>query len=136
MIVADTNLLAYFLLPGEGTEAADAVWRADPEWHAPLLWRSELRNVLALQMRRSDLSLADARELAREAEGLMEGREHVVDAGHVLRLARASGMSAYDCEFAALAESLSAPLVSADRRLVGAFPELAMAAERFATGES
>ena len=134
MIVADTNLLAYLLLPGERTEAAEGVWRADPDWHAPLLWRSELRNVLALQMRAQDLALPEARAVAREAEGLMDGREHAVDAGHVLRLARASGLSAYDCEFAALAESLSAPLVTADRGLLDAFPVLASEPEEFAAG--
>lgn len=134
MIVADTNLLAYFLLPGERTEAAEAVWRVDSEWHAPLLWRSELRNVLALQMRRGGLSLADAQAVAGEAEGLMEGREHGVDAHHVLRLARDSGLSAYDCEFVALAEALSAPLVTADRGLAGAFPGLAAEPESFTSG--
>lgn len=134
MIVADTNLLAYFLLPGERTEAAEAVWRADSDWHAPLLWRSELRNVLALQMRRGGLSLTDAQAVAGEAEGLMEGREHGVDAHHVLRLARDSGRSAYDCEFVALAEALSAPLVTADWGLAGAFPGLAVEPESFTSG--
>lgn len=132
MIVADTNLLAYLLLPGERTEAAEAVWRADPEWHAPLLWRSELRNVLALQMRRSGLSLEDAGTVAEAAADLMEGREHVVDGRHVLRLAHRTGRSAYDGEFAALAEALSAPFVTADRSLVEALPGLATSPEDFA----
>lgn len=136
MIVADTNLLAYLLLPGERTEAAEAVWRADPEWHAPLLWRSELRSVLALQMRRQALELADAVVVAREAAGLMAGREHEVDAHHVLRLARGTGSSAYDCEFAALAEALSAPLVTADRGLASVFPALASTPEAFAGGSA
>lgn len=134
MIVADTNLLAYLVLPGERTGAAEAVWRTDADWHAPLLWRSELRNVLALQMRRCDLSLSDAAAVAREAEQILEGREHGVDALHVLRLARSSGCSAYDCEFAALAEALAVPLVSADRELVAAFPALASTPEDFCEG--
>lgn len=134
MIVADTNLLAYLFLPGDRTEAAEEVWRTDPEWHAPLLWRSEFRNVLAGQMRRCDLSLSDAAAVADEAERFLEGREHAVDATHVLRLARASGCSAYDAEFAALAEALAVPLVSADRELVAAFPALAFSPEAFCKG--
>lgn len=132
MIVVDTNVLAYLLLPGERTEAAEAVWRADPDWHAPLLWRSELRNVLAVRMRRSDLALEDALAVARMAEVVMDGREHVVDGRHVLRLAHHTGCSAYDCEFAALAETLSAPLVTADRSLADVLPTQATSPEDFA----
>lgn len=132
MIVADTNLLAYLLLPGERTAAAEAVWTADPEWHAPVLWRSELRSVLTVQMRRSDLEPADAVAVAREARRLLDGREHRVDGHHVLRLASGTEASAYDCEFAALAEALSAPLVTADRGLAAAFPGLASTPEAFA----
>ncbi|MCO6439628.1 MAG: hypothetical protein J5I81_00810 [Nitrococcus mobilis] len=51
MIVADTNLLIYILLAGEHTLAAERVFQRDPEWAAPLLWRSEFRNVLALYLR-------------------------------------------------------------------------------------
>lgn len=135
MIVADTNLLAYLLLPGERTKEAEAVWKRDSDWHAPLLWRSELRNVLAVQVRDRGLELDEAMEVAGEAERLMNGREHLVDAGHVLRLAKASGLSAYDCEFVALAEALSVPLVSADRQLVRALPSVATSPEAFGSGE-
>lgn len=135
MIVVDTNLLAYLLLPGERTNEAEAVWRRDSDWHAPLLWRSELRNVLAVQVRDRWMELGEAMEVAGEAERQMNGREHLVDGGHVLRLAEASGLSAYDCEFVALAEALSVPLVSADRQLVRALPSVATSPEAFGSGE-
>lgn len=135
MIAVDTNLLAYLLLPGERTKEAEAVWRRDSDWHAPLLWRSELRSVLAVRIRDRALELGEAMEVAGEAERLMNGREHLVDGGHVLRVAKASGLSAYDCESVALAEELSVPLVSADRQLVRALPSVATSPAVFGSGE-
>lgn len=132
MIVADTNLIAYLHIPGERTAAAEEVLRLDPEWHAPLLWRSEFRSVLSAYLRREELAVADALELARIAEGLLAGREHLVSAADVLGLAASSGRSAYDCEFAAVARALDAPLVTSDRAVLDAFPDVAVAPEGFA----
>ena len=50
MIVVDTNLVAYAVLPGERTADALALAERDPAWIAPALWRRELRNVLATLM--------------------------------------------------------------------------------------
>ena len=52
MIVVDTNVIAYLLIPGQHTAAARGTLARDAEWAAPLLWRSELRNVLALYLRK------------------------------------------------------------------------------------
>ncbi|WP_347888070.1 hypothetical protein ABHF54_10550 [Nitrosomonas europaea] len=47
MIVVDSNVLAHFYLPGEYTAAAEALFKHDPDWAVPVLWRSEFRNILA-----------------------------------------------------------------------------------------
>lgn len=47
MIVVDSNVLAYFYLPGEYTAAAEALFEHDPDWVAPVLWRSEFQSILA-----------------------------------------------------------------------------------------
>ena len=78
MIVVDTNVLVYLLLPGEYTEQAEGVLRRDPVWAAPLLWRSEFRNVLAVYMRQGRLSLDQALRLMDNAEILLQGREYTV----------------------------------------------------------
>jgi len=122
VIVADTNVIAYLLIPSPFTAMAERVYARDPEWVAPTLWRSEFRNVLSLYMRRSLLSLDQAVALHDEADDLLRGHEFEVISADVLSLARDSGCSAYDCEFVALARFLGVPLVTADRRLAQAFP--------------
>jgi predicted nucleic acid-binding protein len=92
-------------------------------WAAPRLWRSELRNVLAMYVRKGLLDLADATALHRQAAELLGAEEYELETLAVLRLAKASGCSACDCEFVALAEYLDVPLATADAKLARAFPQ-------------
>lgn len=124
MIVADTNLIAYFFITGDHTDAAQAVFKKDPGWIAPLLWRSELRNVLALYMKKGFLSIAQAHDIMREAEFLMTGMEYFVPSSKVLSLVETSRCSAYDCEFVALAQQLDLKLVTSDRLILKEFPAI------------
>jgi predicted nucleic acid-binding protein len=125
--VVDTNILAYLYLPGDFTALAEELLENDPEWAAPVLWRSEFRNILAGYMRRKSLHYEVARNLLREAESLMAGAEYEVDSRRVLELVRDSDCSAYDCEFVALAMSLGVTLVTMDTKLLRAFPKVAVA---------
>lgn len=127
MIVVDANVLAYLLLPGKYTGAAEALLQADIHWAAPRLWRSELRSVLATYVRTGLLEMADALALHQKAAALVGPEEYEVETADVLRLARQSGCSAYDCEYVALAEFLQVRLVTADARLIKAFPHRALA---------
>ena len=78
MIVVDSNVLAYLYLPGEYTAAAEALLERDSDWAAPILWRSEFRNILAGYMRRKAITFEQAKSLQREAESLLEGAEFEV----------------------------------------------------------
>lgn len=131
MIVVDTNAIVHLLLGGARTAEIRRVFRNEPEWAAPFVWRSEFRNVLATLVRGGTLTLPDALEAMARAEVLVHGREFVVDSGPVLRLAAESGCSAYDCEFVALARDLRVRLVTSDRDLLTAFPEEAVPPGRF-----
>lgn len=126
MIVVDTSVIACLYLPGERTAAAERLLRRDPEWAAPRLWRSELRNVLALYVRKASLTFERAYAIQREAESLVAD-EYDVDSFDVLALARASGCTAYDCEFVAVAKRLDVRLVTADAMVRRAFPDVAVA---------
>lgn len=126
MIVADTNVIAYLYLPTEYSSFAEQLLTAEPEWAAPLLWRSELRNVLALYLRKKLLTFDQALTIQTEAESLMSHHEYDLVSYDVLKLASESGCAAYDCEFVALAQRLNTTLVTVDAKLIKAFPGTAI----------
>jgi predicted nucleic acid-binding protein len=127
MIVVDSNILAYLFLPGEYTEAAEALLTSEANWVAPALWRSEFRNILAGYVRRKTLTLKQACDLQEEAESLMRNGEYEVQSQQVLQLVSTSDCSAYDCEFVSLAHTLGCPLVTMDGKVLRAFPNVTRA---------
>lgn len=127
MIVVDSNIVAYLFLPSEHTAGAEALLEQQSDWAAPLLWRSEFRNILTGYLRRCYLSYEQAIKIQTEAEDLLLGAEYEIDSAAVLRLASDSTCSAYDCEFIALAIQLDTRLVTMDRALLRAFPQHAVA---------
>ena len=127
MIVVDSNVLAYLYLPGEYSTAAEALLEQDSDWGAPILWRSEFRNILAGYMRRKAITFEQAVSLQREAESLLEGAEFELESLAVIELVRDSDCSAYDCEFIALAMKLDTTLITMDKKLLRAFPKRAIA---------
>ena len=131
MIVVDTNVIAYLLLGGEKTSKARSVFKRDPKWAAPLLWRSEFRSVLAMFIRQGKLTSENAMEFMNEAETLMQGEEYQVDSGRVIKLIDSSNCSAYDCEFIALAQHLDIPLVTSDKQILDEFPDTAVSIESY-----
>ena len=126
MIIVDTNVIAYLYLSNERSEQVERLLEKDSEWAAPLLWRSELRNVLALYMRKEILSLEAAQAVMEEAMRLMDGQEYEIVSFQVLDLVSKSPCSAYDCEFVALALELGLPFVTVDKKILKEFPGIAV----------
>lgn len=126
MIVIDANILVPLLLPGPNTEESEALLKKDPDWAAPLLLRSEFRNVLAVQIKRESISLEESLLAMAEAEKILGRNEFEVNSEVVLELCARSGCSAYDCEYVALARSLRVSLVTRDKALLAAFPDTAI----------
>ncbi|HLE66242.1 MAG TPA: type II toxin-antitoxin system VapC family toxin [Burkholderiales bacterium] len=132
MIVVDSNVVAYFWINGPLTETAQQVRAKDPEWHVPLLWRSELRSILTGYLRDGTLDAKQIAQVMAAAEATFADREHLVSSEKVFAIVGESRLSAYDAEFVALAEVLAVPLVTADRIVLRAFPDRALTMEAFA----
>jgi len=62
----------------------------------------------------------------------VETREVPLAPVQLLDFALTRGLSAYDAEFAALAEALGVPLVTDDRRVLAACPDLAVSPDAYA----
>lgn len=131
MIVVDSNVVAYCWINGPLTETAQRVRLRDPEWHVPLLWRSEMRSILAGYLRDGTLSLTQVAEVMAGAEAAFAGLEHLVPSDGVFSVIGRTKLSAYDAEFVALAEALDVPLVTADRQVLKACPERARTMQAF-----
>ena len=131
MIVVDTNIIGYLFLTSESSASAEQALIKDSEWAAPILWRSEFRNVLALYMRKKIIKLEQAQRIMDEARELLKGREYEVPSYEVLSLASESSCSAYDCEFIALANDLKTPLITVDKQLLKAFPSVAVSLKSY-----
>jgi predicted nucleic acid-binding protein len=131
MIVADTNLIAYFSIHTEHSALAEAVCAVDSVWAAPMLWRSEYRATLLKYLHHAGMSFEAAISSLRLAEETVTGREYSVDTRKVLELACRSKCSAYDCEYVALAQDLGVPLVTMDKQILRAFPKIAVSLEKF-----
>jgi predicted nucleic acid-binding protein len=125
VIVVDTNILLYLLVPDAHTAAATRLFEADSDWASSILWRSEFRNVLAGHLRRGRFTYSEACEVQSRAEELLAA-EYQPRSARVLELVQSSDCSAYDCEFIAVAEALDVKLVTMDAKLLRAFPDIAI----------
>jgi predicted nucleic acid-binding protein len=125
--VIDTNVVAYLLLGTEAfvDEARECFERVTTPL-APAHWEAELTNVLWMAVRAGVLSAADGPARLGLARRL--GIESIATAalcqGALLR-AIESGVSVYDTLFVELAARTACPLVTFDKAVLKAFPEIA-----------
>ena len=125
MIVADTNVVAYLALDSPYTSWAERLYQDHPDWIAPLLWKSEIRNVFLKHLRRGRLTLQEAHHQLSRLEAIFRDRLFDISSSACMEAASASGCSSYDCEFVVLAQQNACPLVTMDKKLVKAFPDTA-----------
>jgi predicted nucleic acid-binding protein len=131
VIVVDTNTIIYLYLNSEKSTQAEHLLTLETKWIAPSLCKSEFRNVLALYLRKNILTFDEVLIITQQAESLMLGNEYEVSSAHILQLVNSSSCSAYDCEFVALAKLLNIPLITADKKIIAAFPGIAQTIDDF-----
>lgn len=131
MIVVDTNIIGYLFVSSEQSPLAEHALKKDSDWAAPILWRSEFRNVLVFYMRKNFIKLEQAQQVMNGALELLRGREYEASSYEVLRLASGSKCSAYDCEFVAAANDLKVPLITVHKELLREFPAVAVSLTAF-----
>ena len=119
------------MLKSKNSSKAKSALRKDSNWIAPILWKSEFRNVLALYMRKDMIELEHARNIMEEAERLMQGGEYTVPSSQILSLVKSSGCTAYDCEYIALAKEFNIQLVTTDKKLLSSFPKTSISLDRY-----
>jgi predicted nucleic acid-binding protein len=129
MIVADTNIVAYFVLQGDETSRVEALRAKEKLWHVPSLFRHEWLNVVTVYVHRNLLTRDEAVRAFRRGVSLVTIDESIPDPSHIINLHIASGCASYDCQFIALAEELSAKLVTFDKQVLRAFPSVAVTPE-------
>jgi predicted nucleic acid-binding protein len=125
VIVVDTNIISYLYLSGERSHQAERLLSVDPHWCAPVLWRSEFRSVLSRYLRKRLLTFEEVLLILEQAESLLGDDEYEVPSAHIMQLVNLSACSSYDCEFVALAGYLGVPLITADKKLLREFPDIA-----------
>jgi len=130
LIVVDTNVIAHFALNGTLKEKTFKLLKTDGEWAVPILWKSEFRNVLALYLRKKNLTLTEALEIIEFVENKLRLVEYNVNSTQVLELVNISICSAYDCEFVALAKQLNVRMVMGDKQILKEFPKNTLALQK------
>jgi len=127
-VVVDTNVVAYLLL---GTDVfADEVkacFNTVSKPIAPAHWEAELTNVVWMAVRSGILPPADGPVrlgLARRL-GIESVKTATLCQGALLRSVT-SGIAVYDTLFVELAARVACPLVTFDKALIKAFPDIAI----------
>src|SRR2546422_5271298 len=116
MVLVDTNVLAYLLIQGDRTAAAQELRQRDPDWRSEALILVEFSNVLASSMAIRDLRLDTAQRLLSNAVNLLENKLARVAHADALAVASKFGTTAYDARFLTLAHQTGPKLVTDDRQ--------------------
>ena len=124
MLVVDTNIIAPFYIRGAYTERVHELHRSDSLWRTDPLALVEFSNVLATYQRARYLTTNEARMCLAEAERFL--RPHYLQVTHEtsLTVAIRYGVTTYDARFLAAAMHLNTRLVTEDKKLRDAAPNL------------
>lgn len=126
MIVVDSNIVVYFLVAGQRTPVARALFECDPDWLMPELLPHELLNILANLFRQGYLNEHQCQSAWQKGCEMVEGCLAQLDMEAALGLALKHQISGYDAQYVELARSRKLPLVTEDGEILMKFPKIAL----------
>jgi predicted nucleic acid-binding protein len=134
MLVVDTNIIAPFYIHGVYTERVRELHRSDSLWRTDPLALVEFSNILAAYQRARYLTTAQARMCLAEAERFLRPHYLQVTPETSLTVAIRYGVTTYDARFLAAAIHLNTRLVTEDKKLRAAAPNLTQSLADALTG--
>ena len=131
MIVVDANVVVAFLLDSPLTPDARAVRARDATWVTHPLCRSEVLNAMLQVTKARKIALHDAIAAAETASRLLTDRTDGCAPSAILTTAQLSGLTAYDATYVVLARSLGVAVVTEDKQILRACPDVARSMKQF-----
>ena len=122
MIVVDINLIAYLYIKGDGTQLAQSVYRKNPNWSLPSLWRHEFLNILSTFVKEGGMPLPHAGRIWDHAIDRFLHSEQTIDYKRALVLSNQFKISSHDAQYLELADRLNITFVSEDAKLKKVMP--------------
>ena len=126
VIVVHTNVMVRLVVGGPDGASAAWLFLRDPEWAAPPLLMSELRNVLLGFVRRGWVTADQAKAMCDDAAAVLGPRVVSVPSDRVIEAALECGLTAHDAEFVVVARELGVRLATADRGILGGARDVAV----------
>ena len=125
MVLVDTNIIAYLMIRGDRTAAAQQLFERDSDWCSETFVMVEFSNVIATYVRTGALTQAQGAKLLAEAQAHLQTLHSVVNT-QALETAMQFGISACDARFISLARQLKLKLITEDANLRVAVPAWTM----------
>jgi predicted nucleic acid-binding protein len=125
VVLVDTNVIAYLMIRGDRTAAAQQLFERDSDWCSETFVMVEFSNVIATYVRTGALTHAQGTKLLAEAQAHLPTLHSVVNK-QALETAMQFGISAYDARFISLARQLKLKLITEDAKLRVAVPAWTM----------
>ena len=125
MIVVDANVVVAFLLDTPLALEAREIHSRDADWMTLPLCPFEVWNALLQETKAKKLTLHSATAAAETAMRLITTRSDGCDPSTVLTTANSTGLTAYDATYVVLARSLGVVLVTEDKQILRACPDVA-----------
>jgi predicted nucleic acid-binding protein len=124
MLIVDANIIFPLLVATPQTKDVRTLYSKDSNWRTEPFAMIELSQVLVKYVRASLLSPTDVRQVLPSAREFIEEQFLEVDHEEALAVAIKYNVSAYDARYLALAIQSELPLVTEDKRLRAAAPEI------------